>query len=72
MWNQPFLTQLGSPMSFTTREVGDLHDSFIDFGLGIEAKQIYESLQAGLFDMTSDAHGITVIPAILCWEVGGC
>eukprot|EP00913_Durusdinium_trenchii_P018725 g17595.t2 len=24
------------------------------------AKQIYESLKAGLFDMTSDAHGITV------------
>lgn len=27
--------------------------------LGCEAKQIYESLKAGLFDMTSDAHGIT-------------
>ena len=30
-----------------------------------EAKQIYESLQAGLFDMSSDAHGITAALAML-------
>ena len=33
-----------------------------------EAKQIYESLQAGLFDMSSDAHGITAALAMLFEE----
>ena len=30
-----------------------------------EAKQIYENLQAGMFDMSTDAHGITVPRMVL-------
>jgi len=51
-----FARQNGLFFMETSAKTGqNVESAFLD-----TAKQIYESLQAGLFDMSSDAHGITV------------